>query len=208
MARIDLRVPFLEKDDARGLGARWDPRQKTWYVPEGVDAAPLERWLPKSWTPNIRAAWYFQATTTRACWHCGAKTPVVAFVLPAGHEVFNVEDDPADDFWETRADPTVLSYVGDLADSVAASVRRKASQYSVDFSQTTQSFYWMNHCVHCAAKLGDFDTHCTPGVGFTPRTSAQAARIFLEPIAEPFSASCGSYTLDLEWFADAHHQFR
>jgi hypothetical protein len=54
--------------------------------------------------------------------------------------VFKVEDDPAEDFWEIAPDPTVLSYVGDLADSVLASLRRKAIHYCVDFSQTTNSF--------------------------------------------------------------------
>jgi Domain of unknown function (DUF5710) len=203
VSRIDLRVPFSEKDEAKSFGARWDPSRKTWYVPAGVDSAPLQKWLPMPQAPNIRAWRYFLATTTRDCWRCGAATRVVAFVLPAGHEVFKVEDDPAEDFWEMAADPTVLSHVRDLADSVLANLRRKAPHYGVDFSQTTQSFYWMNHCEHCAAKLGDFDTHGTPGVGFMPKTSDEAAGICLEEIAEPFFAWCGSYSCGLEWFADA-----
>jgi hypothetical protein len=92
------------------------------------------------------------------------------------------------------------------ADSVVVSLRRQTPHYGVDFSQTTQNFYWMNHCEHCAAKLGDFDTHGTPGVGFMPRTSDEAAGICLEEIAKPFSAWCGRYTCGLEWFADAQHQ--
>jgi hypothetical protein len=205
MSRIDLRVPFTEKEEARRLGARWDPRQKVWYVPAGVDVAALQKWLPAPLEPNIRAPRYFLATATRDCWRCAAATRVAAIVLPAGHEVFYAEDDPADDFWQLTEEPTVLSYIKDLTDSVAARLHRQAPRYSVDFSQTTQSFYWMNHCEHCAAKLGDFDTHDTPGAGFTPTTSEEAAAIILEEIAEPFSARCGGYTCGLEWFADAQH---
>nr|WP_312513918.1 DUF5710 domain-containing protein [Stutzerimonas nitrititolerans] len=29
------------------LGARWDPQGKLWYIPEGKEAAPFARWLPK-----------------------------------------------------------------------------------------------------------------------------------------------------------------
>ncbi|WP_458375222.1 DUF5710 domain-containing protein [Pseudomonas pergaminensis] len=29
MARIDLKVPFSEKDEAKSLGAKWDPGLKT-----------------------------------------------------------------------------------------------------------------------------------------------------------------------------------
>jgi hypothetical protein len=41
-----LNVPYAEKDDARALGARWNPTRKRWYVPDGVALAPFERWLP------------------------------------------------------------------------------------------------------------------------------------------------------------------
>jgi hypothetical protein len=44
--RIDLSVPYAEKDGAKALGARWDPAKKTWYAPPGTDLEPLKRWLP------------------------------------------------------------------------------------------------------------------------------------------------------------------
>jgi hypothetical protein len=205
MSRIDLRVPFIEKEDARRLGACWDPRQKVWYVPAGVDVAPLRKWLPAPRAPNIRASRYFLATTMRDCWRCAAPTRVVAIVLPAGHEVFYTEDDPAGDSWVIAGEPTVLSYVEHMADPVAARLHCAAPHYGIDFSQTTQHFYWMNHCERCAAKLGDFYTFDTPGEGFAPRTSEEAAAIYLEEIADLFSAWCGRYTCGLEWFADAQH---
>ncbi|XLZ70402.1 DUF5710 domain-containing protein [Massilia sp. SR12] len=40
-----LKVPYAEKDEAKRLGARWDPTRKKWYVPQGVDAAPFSRWI-------------------------------------------------------------------------------------------------------------------------------------------------------------------
>jgi len=39
-----LNVPFAEKEEAKQLGARWDPKRRKWYVPAGVDAAPFARW--------------------------------------------------------------------------------------------------------------------------------------------------------------------
>ena len=42
---INLKVPFNEKDQAKSLGARWNAEAKLWYVPEGVDATPFEKWL-------------------------------------------------------------------------------------------------------------------------------------------------------------------
>ena len=40
-----LNVPFRDKDAAKALGARWDPAQRQWYVPEGLELAPFSPWL-------------------------------------------------------------------------------------------------------------------------------------------------------------------
>ena len=42
---INLKVPFNEKDQAKSLGARWNAEAKLWYVPQGVEAAPFEKWV-------------------------------------------------------------------------------------------------------------------------------------------------------------------
>lgn len=46
-----LNVPYAEKDQARELGARWNPTRKRWYVPNGVALEPFERWLPQDGEP-------------------------------------------------------------------------------------------------------------------------------------------------------------
>ena len=40
-----LNCPFHEKDNAKGLGAKWDYTLKLWYVPHGADTAPFARWI-------------------------------------------------------------------------------------------------------------------------------------------------------------------
>lgn len=44
---VILNVPFAEKDQAREMGARWEPSIKKWYVPDGVVATPFEAWMPQ-----------------------------------------------------------------------------------------------------------------------------------------------------------------
>jgi antirestriction protein ArdC/phage/plasmid primase-like uncharacterized protein len=46
--RIDLIVPYKEKDQAKAAGARWDKQGKTWYAPEGADMAKLARWTAEA----------------------------------------------------------------------------------------------------------------------------------------------------------------
>jgi len=40
-----LNVPYAEKDEARALGARWNPGRKRWYLPAGVAPEPFQKWL-------------------------------------------------------------------------------------------------------------------------------------------------------------------
>ena len=42
-----LALPFNENQVAKALGAKFDPQEKLWYVPEGTDLKPFEKWLPK-----------------------------------------------------------------------------------------------------------------------------------------------------------------
>lgn len=44
--RIELRVPFAEKDEAKYLGARWDPIKRTWYVENRLPVSSFAKWLP------------------------------------------------------------------------------------------------------------------------------------------------------------------
>lgn len=42
-----LNVPFAEKDDAKRLGAKWNPDLKKWYVPLKKDYHKFKKWILK-----------------------------------------------------------------------------------------------------------------------------------------------------------------
>jgi hypothetical protein len=43
---VVLEVPYKEKDEAKALGAMWDPEMRKWFVPRGADPEPFEKWIP------------------------------------------------------------------------------------------------------------------------------------------------------------------
>lgn len=51
--RMNLKVPFAEKDQAKKFGARWDAGRKVWYIEGHVDVAAFSRWSP---TPHDASA--------------------------------------------------------------------------------------------------------------------------------------------------------
>lgn len=42
---LTLEVPFAEKDQAKALGARWNPEIKKWFVPDGVEKEKFSKWI-------------------------------------------------------------------------------------------------------------------------------------------------------------------
>lgn len=48
-----LTVPYAEKDEAKALGAKWDPDIRRWFVPKGVDDRPFGRWMSESGTEQM-----------------------------------------------------------------------------------------------------------------------------------------------------------
>lgn len=43
-----LHVPFAAKDQAKALGAQWQPDKKRWVVPAGLDLTPFQPWLEQT----------------------------------------------------------------------------------------------------------------------------------------------------------------
>lgn len=39
-----LNVPYAEKDEAKALGARWNPTKRRWYVPDGIATEAFAKW--------------------------------------------------------------------------------------------------------------------------------------------------------------------
>lgn len=49
-----INVPFREKDEAKALGAKWDRKEQSWYVPPSVEVAAFAKW-DKPVTPEMEA---------------------------------------------------------------------------------------------------------------------------------------------------------
>jgi hypothetical protein len=44
--RIDLEVPFAEKDLAKKRGARWDLARQVWYIENPENILAFWKWMP------------------------------------------------------------------------------------------------------------------------------------------------------------------
>ena len=43
--RVELNVPYNDKDKAKALGAKWDMSTRKWYVFSPEDLKPFAQWM-------------------------------------------------------------------------------------------------------------------------------------------------------------------
>ena len=79
--RIDLYVPFNQKESAKAKGARWDAAQKIWYVIDPLDIRAFAIWMGQDvqdWYANKKRKPAAQVKTpTKKKKHKHAPRPVV-----------------------------------------------------------------------------------------------------------------------------------
>jgi hypothetical protein len=188
--RTYLDVPFSEKDQAKQLGARWDPPSKRWYVPPGLPLQPFERWLPDS-SPMQMLAPIWLVESVSACWKCHGRTRVFCLAC-AGVQV------DAEGTVEGGDDGEMV-FVSDLSTidpRIEPMLRASAPGYALDYSKTQDARVWMNHCARCGAKLGDFYLHEEPGGAFFPTTPEEERLLrFSELLVKGTFLFFGSYGL-------------
>jgi hypothetical protein len=154
---------------------------------------------------NFRAAHYWIARTAGACPHCHGATPLVALMLPPGHEALSIDEEHASlgvdvasgsDTWERVPRHAFLFYVESLPDEVRRHLQVLAPKYSFAASAASRGAYWANHCARCDAFQEDQDLFCEPEGAFSPVNSAAASGIELLPVAEALEVSAAGYALD------------
>lgn len=63
---IHLNVPYAEKDEAKALGARWNPQRKTWFIEDKEDLTPFLKWIPEILLrPHRRLHWRYENNSIR-----------------------------------------------------------------------------------------------------------------------------------------------
>jgi len=190
MARVNLAVPFEHKDEAKALGARWDAQQRVWFVPNGAPIEPFARWMPPSPRWDVRSSRYWIVSGETFCWKCDQPTSVHGLALPPGHEALVSDDD--EDRWERQDHLQFLIYLTDMDDGVVAELRRRCPLWKMDYSKTTESSYWMNHCRHCCVKQGDYPLHAEPGAPFFPTNEAELQRLIFHRMDQAMHACAGT----------------
>jgi hypothetical protein len=76
--RIYLTVSFAEKDEAKKLGASWDPYSKGWFVLRTKDLAPFKSWLPDMYNPELKPPYLECLFIPKTTWFQNARSHLMS----------------------------------------------------------------------------------------------------------------------------------
>lgn len=85
-----LQVPYAEKDQAKAVGARWDPDRRQWWVDsQRVQRHEVTRWLPSEPPASVdneasstSAVYVHLLGLPGSCWRCKKPTTALVGILP------------------------------------------------------------------------------------------------------------------------------
>lgn len=173
MDKIFINVPYSEKEEAKSEGARWDPKNKSWFISKDMDKKHFSKWLQtdkKQHNHTVLMPPIFLVESQERCWKCSSFSKVYCFAASGFTD--EAGDYDYDGF-------TTFSNVQLLSQNLEDIVKTHAEKYKPDHSKTASALYYMNHCQHCNAKLGDFYMHNEPSGAFQPFTPTEGKAVKL-----------------------------
>lgn len=169
-----LNVSYAEKEKAKALGARWNPKEKVWMAPGELfhNYVKFREWIDGSIIlPNE----IYIVEAKRRCWKCGNETPVICF---ATKDYFDIKKVCCVQEWRlTRAfskmPEELLEYV-----KVHFNFKQK-------YSNTVKEKYLANCCTTCDSLQGNnylFDEPLDSPLYINSQARAQAITLHRVPL--------------------------
>lgn len=157
-----LNVPYSEKDEAKALGAKWNPDLKKWYVVDRNDYYKFSKWILNNSANAIIAFEYIHIIEgMQTCWKCGKETRVIGLGIGEGMQFYGDYNNPQIEIFEDYVDPGEEIHLSwsDIESDIPPKLLKYLKQsYSVKtvFSKTLERYCFANCCDHCGVLQGNW----------------------------------------------------
>lgn len=163
-----LNVPYSEKDDAKSLGAKWNPIIKKWYVENKENYYKFIRWIEPYGNMVIIDELYL-IEGVKKCFRCGKDTRVIGFGIDKHlsiDELLEIEDNNYDDkeikeilhdkMLEINQDDIhIVGPIDPIPEPLMKYIQNKYN-YKLRYSKTTHISSICNCCDNCDVLQGNF----------------------------------------------------
>lgn len=147
-----LNVPYTEKEEAKALGAKWDPKLTKWYAV--WDYPKFKKWI--LWKKDyvfVISNYVYIVEGTRKCYKCHKNTPVIGF----GYDkMWSIGKDPEmDRYYHDKENLGLVPRFNPMPPELLILVQ-KTYNFKKAYSRMARESYWGNCCEFCKSLQGDF----------------------------------------------------
>lgn len=150
-----LNVPYSEKDEAKALGAKWNPDLKKWYVYNRKDYYKFSKWIKR---PNnedcILCDYFYIVIGNRECFKCKNKTQVIGFGIEKYIQIWYDEENDTEEFFYINKDIHISEFIHSLPKTVYDYLESNFG-FQLAYSQFMNTKYYGNHCSNCGVLQGN-----------------------------------------------------
>lgn len=152
-----LDIPYEEKDEAKALGAKWNPNLKKWYISEKRDYYKFAKWiLGDKDDVTVICDYIYIVVGERLCFKCNKPKKVIGFGIENRIEFYNqnVYDNIVIPYEYYGGVINIASMITPLPSSLFSFLADNFGYY-IDFSKISGRDYF-NHCSNCGVLQGNF----------------------------------------------------
>ena len=186
---VFLNVPFVEKDEAKALGARWDGTVKKWYVQNREDYPKFQKWiLPDDYEQcAVLCDYFYIVEGSHTCFKCGAQNRVVAFATGNCYFFYHPEEYENQVPQYVEDDLQIESFLEPLNIIPGALDYLKTTyNFHLGFSKFLKKNYFANHCNKCKVIQGQNFLFYEIDSPFIVRNSKSAEALSFHRVQLPF----------------------
>lgn len=160
--KLYMNIPYSDKEQAKGLGARWDAELKKWYYEGPVETyVKFAKWILGDSDFALIACEYLHILEgSRNCFRCGKETTIIALGVSEHVTIYEEDNDTynisvAEDY-EGVGEWIRLAWVDDEQDIPPVLLKYLKAHYNVKtgYSKIVGKCF-ANHCQHCGTIQGN-----------------------------------------------------
>lgn len=171
-----LNVPYSEKDEAKQLGARWNPSLKKWYVEKQKDYPKFSKWiLGNEEEAFVLCDHFYIVEGKHKCFKCHTQTNVIGFGVENFYNFFD-DDDDSYEYWDDEIH--IAPFIYGLPQSFYDYIKNNHNFYK-GYSKTLGDYCYANHCQKCGMLQGNFFVFDEVDSPFMIEDEEQAAALTL-----------------------------
>lgn len=187
-----LNVPYVEKDEAKKLGAKWDAAKKKWYVANKEDYPKFFKWIFEE-GEVIVCDWIYIMEGVHTCFKCKKQTKVIQFGVE-NYYILDCYDNETETDITCEYNSDIIRMAGIISNIPDYMLKYIKSNYNfkMKYSQTTNETLLNNCCENCDSLQGRFFLFQEVDSPFwlDSETSAKQLTLYKIPLKYDIIVSC------------------